>query len=246
MRLILPIVGAAATVLAWWLAVRVFNVQPYVMPSPQAVASALADQRGYLADAGLTTLEETLAGFALTVLGGVLLGGVLSMSRWVEQALSPVLVALNSVPKLALSPMLLVWFGIGASPKIVMVVLVCFFPVVLSTITGLTSTPAELVEMAESLCGSWWQTFVKIRLKAALPQMFLGFKTAMPLAVIGATIAEIFAANNGLGFIIQSPTPDKGTVFAAIVVLSVMSIVLYYLVVLLERLMLPWVRHTVG
>ncbi|MBO0881379.1 MAG: ABC transporter permease, partial [Mycobacterium sp.] len=229
---LLPVAGTAGTILAWWLAVRFGHIPAYIIPAPQAVLAALGREAGDLTANTWTTLIETLAGFGLTVVGGVLLGGVLSLARWVEQALSPVLVALNAIPKLSFAPMLLVWLGFGYSPKIVMVILVCFFPVVLTTITGLTSTPAELVELSRALCGSRWKVFTRIRFQAALPQMFIGFKTGMPLAVIGAVVAELFAANSGLGYMIMTRTGDLPVVFAAIGILAVMSILLYYAVVL--------------
>lgn len=243
---LLPSLGVGATVLAWWLAVRFVRVPAYIVPPPQAVGVAMVHHATYLAVGTWTTLAETLIGFALTVAGGVAIGTVLSLSRWVEQALYPVLVALNAVPKLAFAPLLIVWLGFGGAPKVVMVILVCFFPVVLTTVTGLTSTPADLVELARSLSMSRWKTYTTIRFRAALPQMFIGFKTGMPLAVIGALVAELFAANQGLGFIIQTSSGDLGLVFAAIAILSATSIVLYELVVIVERLAIPWVRHTTG
>jgi NitT/TauT family transport system permease protein len=243
---LLPVIGTISSLLAWWLAVRLGRIPPYVIPSPQAVLAALGREASYLTTNAWTTLIEILGGFLLTVVGGVLVGTLLSLARWVEQALSPVLVALNAVPKLAFAPMLLVWMGYGHTPKIFMVVLVSYFPVVLTTVSGLTSTPAELVELSRALCGSRWKVFTRIRLPAALPQMFIGFKTGMPLAVIGAVIAELFAANEGLGFVIQGSTGDLPLAFAAIAVLAVMSILLYYVVVIVERLVLPWVRQTTG
>jgi NitT/TauT family transport system permease protein len=242
----LPLIGTVAAVLVWWLAVVAFDIQSYIVPPPSAVASAFARMPGYLTDNAWVTLQETLVGFLLTALGGTMVGIALATSRLVEQALYPVLVALNAVPKLAFAPLLLVWMGFGHGPKVVMVVLMCFFPVVLSTVTGLTSTPADLAELARSLSASRWQTFVKVRLWSALPQIFVGFKTAMPLAVIGALVGELFGATAGLGYVIQNAGPDTAVAFAAIAALAVLSIVLFYVLVVLERLMLPWVKGTTG
>lgn len=242
----LPVLGTVGTVLVWWLAIVVFDIQDYIVPTPVAVAEAFSRQPGYLLDNAGVTLYETLIGFALTVAGGMLIGVLLASSRLVEQALYPVLVALNAVPKLAFAPLLIVWMGFGHGPKVVMVVLMCFFPVVLSTVSGLTSTPADLAELARSLSASRWQIFVKVRLKSALPQIFVGLKTAMPLAVIGALVGELFGATAGLGFVIQNAGSDTAVAFAAIALLAAMSIVLFYALVLVERLMLPWVRETTG
>lgn len=242
----LPVLGTVGTVLVWWLAIVVFDIQDYIVPTPRAVAEAFTKQPQYLLDNAWVTLYETLIGFALTVVAGMLIGVLLASSRLVEQALYPVLVALNAVPKLAFAPLLIVWMGFGHGPKVVMVVLMCFFPVVLSTVSGLTSTPADLAELARSLSASRWQIFVKVRLKSALPQIFVGLKTAMPLAVIGALVGELFGATAGLGFVIQNAGSDTAVAFAAIALLALMSIVLFYALVLVERLMLPWVRETTG
>jgi NitT/TauT family transport system permease protein len=242
----LPVLGMAGTVLLWWLAIVVFGIESYIVPTPRAVASAFGRSTDYLFENALVTLQETLIGFALTAALGTLIGVALASSQLVEQALYPVLIALNAVPKLAFAPLLIVWMGFGQAPKVVMVGLMCFFPVVLATVTGLTSTPADLAELARSLSASRWQTFVKIRLKSALPQIFVGLKTAMPLAVIGAVVGELFGSSEGLGFVVVNVGPDTALAFAAIALLAVMSIVLFYGLVVVERLMLPWVRETTG
>ncbi len=242
----LPALGTAGTVLLWWLAIVAFDIRPYIVPTPWATAAAFGRLPGYLLQNSWTTLEETLAGFSLTAVVGISLGAVLAVSPLIEQALNPVLVALNAVPKLAFAPLLIVLMGFGPGPKVIMVGLMCFFPVVLATVTGLISTPADLVELARSLCASRWQTFIKVRLRAALPQIFTGLKTAMPLAVIGALVGELFGATGGLGFVIQNAGPDMAIAFAAIALLALMSIVLFYALVVVEHLMLPWVRGTTG
>jgi NitT/TauT family transport system permease protein len=161
---------------------------------------------------------------------------------------SPWLVAFNAIPKVAFAPLLIIWLDLPTKPRIAMVVLICFFPIVLATVTGLTKTPAELVELGRSLDASRWQTFVKIRFPYALPQIFVGLKVAMPLAVIGAVIGEFAGGRLGLGQVIAQAGGAGNTAlaFAAITVLAVMSIVLFYALVLLERLLLPWVRATTG
>ena len=242
----LPALGTASTVFLWWLSIVLFDIESYIVPTPGQVASAFARMPGHLIDNARVTLIETLAGFALTVVAGLLLGMLLAGSRLVERALYPVLVALNAVPKLAFAPLLVVWMGFGHAPKIVMVVLMCFFPVVLATATGLTSTPKDLAELARSLSATRWQTFVRIRFPSALPQIFVGLKTAMPLAVIGALVGELFGASEGLGYVIQNAGGDTALAFAAIALLALMSIALFYLLIVVERLLLPWVRETTG
>lgn len=240
----LPIVGVIGTVALWWLAIVVLRIESYIVPTPGAVVSAFGRLPGYMLDNAWVTLLETLQGFGLTVLFATLIGVAIASSSIVEQAMYPVLVALNAVPKLAFAPLLIIWMGFGSGPKIVMVVLMCFFPIVLATATGLTTTPTELVELAQSLTASRWQTLVKVRFRAALPQIFVGVKTAMPLAVIGALVGELFGSTEGLGFVIQNAGADTAIAFAAIALLAAMSIVLFYALVVAERFLLPWVRET--
>ncbi len=135
----------------------------------------------------------TLLGFLLSAVAGVLIGMALAASRRVERMFAPLLVAVNAVPKIALGPLLVVSVGWGQKPILTMVFLLCFFPIVLSTATGLTTTPADLAELARSLNASWWQSFRKVRFPAALPQIFVGLKVAMPLAAIGAVIGEFYS-----------------------------------------------------
>jgi len=242
----LPVVGTVGIVVLWWLMIVAFDIESYLLPTPAAVAEIFVAEPGYLWDNTLVTLKETVLGFVLAVSAGIVMGVGLASSRLVEQAMYPVLVGLNAIPKLSLSTLLIVWMGFGQAPKVVMVVLMCFFPVVLATVTGLTSTPADLAELARSLSATRWQTFVKVRFKSALPQIFIGLKTAMPLAVIGAFIGEMFGASAGLGYVIQNAGPETERAFAAIALLSLLTIVLFYVVVVVERFTVPWVKETSG
>jgi NitT/TauT family transport system permease protein len=127
-----------------------------------------------------------------------------------------------------------------------MAILLCFFPIVLAVVTGLSRTPADLAELAQSLSAGRWQTFAKVRLPSAMPQIFVGLKVGLPLAVIGALLGELFGAGAGLGYIIVTAGSDTALSFAAIALVAAMSIVLYYLLVLIEVLLLPWVKETTG
>ncbi|MEV0393469.1 ABC transporter permease [Polymorphospora rubra] len=243
----LPALGLVVALTVWWLVTSVFNlIHPVVLPPPQAVLSAFNAAPTRLLEATLATTLETVIGFLLSTVAGVLIGLALASSRLVERMFSPLLVAVNAVPKIALGPLLVVSLGWGQKPILTMVFLLCFFPIVLSTATGLTSTPADLAELARSLDASRWQAFRKVRLPAALPQIFVGLKVAMPLAAIGAVIGEFQAGEGGLGYeIVQtSGVGDSATAWAAIILIALMSIVLYFALVLIERLALPWVRET--
>lgn len=244
---LLPALGLLVAIATWWLLTSVFDlVHPAVLPPPQDVLNAFLDNPARLLDHTVATTLETLIGFVLSTVAGVLIGLSLASSRVVERMFSPLLVAVNAVPKIALGPLLVVALGWGQRPILTMVFLLCFFPIVLSTATGLTSTPADLAELSRSLDASRWQAFRKIRLPAALPQIFVGLKVAMPLAAIGAVIGEFQAGEAGLGYMIvqSSGVGDTATAWAAIVLIALVSILLYFALVLIERLALPWVRET--
>jgi len=240
----LAICGGAVSVGLWWLAIIVFDIASYTAPTPPEVVAAFNRMPGYLFENAWISLVTTVQGFAITVVLGVVVGAVLGSSRMLERAFMPSLVALNAVPKMAFGPLLLVWLGVGRTSSVVMAVLLCFFPVVLSVAAGLARTPSDLAELARSLSASRWQTFTKVRLPGALPQVFVGLKVGLPLAVIGALLGELFGAGAGLGYIITTAGSDTGLSFAAIALVAAMSIVLYYLLVLAELLLLPWVRET--
>jgi len=244
---LLPTVGLVFVIAAWWAATALLDVLPIVLPPPLDVWESLITRTDFLLQEAGVTIYQVLIGYALTVAGGLAIGTVIASSKVVDQMVSPWLVALNAIPKVALAPLLVVWMGFGREPRIVMVILLCFFPIVLATVTGLTSTPTELVELSRSLEATRWRIFIKIRYPHALPHIFVGLKVAMPLAVVGSVIGE-FRGRGGLGqIIVQAPSSGSTDLaFGSIVVLSVISIALYYAVVGAERLLLPWVRATVS
>ncbi|MFE9653772.1 ABC transporter permease [Micromonospora sp. NPDC006431] len=244
---LLPALGLVITVAAWWLVTSgVQLVHPALLPPPQSVGRSLTGSAHVLLPALGITTWMTLLGFLLSSLAGVLIGMALAASRRVERMFAPLLVAVNAVPKIAFGPLLVVAVGWGEKPILTMVFLLCFFPIVLSTATGLTTTPADLAELGRSLNASWWQSFRKVRFPAALPQIFVGLKVAMPLASIGAVIGEFYSDQPGLGqqILQYNGIGDTATAWAAIVLVALMSIVLYSALTLIERLALPWVRAT--
>jgi NitT/TauT family transport system permease protein len=242
----LPALGVAVAVAAWWLAVELFDVQEVLVPAPPDVVAAFRRLQGYMIEQAGVTLAETLVGFGLAIVVSVLIAVGIASFGVLERMVYPLLVALNAVPKLALAPLFVMWMGFDQKPKIVMVLLLCFFPIVISTTYGLTSTPAELIEYARSLGTARWRIFLKVRLPHALPQVFVGLKVASTLAVIGAVIGEFVGGDEGLGFVIQSAgaNADTPVAFAAIVLLGAMGVLLFYVVAGVERLMLPWARET--
>lgn len=244
----LPILGVVLIVVIWWVVVLGFQIDKFLLPSPADVFAAFTANPQYLLQQTWVTLVETVQGFALAIVIGIPIAMLIASSRLVEQMIYPILLAINAAPKVAIAPLLVVWMGFGMAPKIVMVVLLCFFPIVLSTTTGLRSTPAEFIELAKSLRSNALQTFVKFRAPFALEQVFVGLKTAISLAVIGAVIAEFVGASEGLGYLIvqSGASADTPLAFVAIVLLALMSIVLFYALVLIERILLPWAESRRG
>jgi NitT/TauT family transport system permease protein len=241
---LLPLTGLGLVLAAWWSATTFLEISSILLPAPLDVLSELIRLHSYLFEQGWVTLVQTLTGFGITVVAAFLIGAAIASSRVIDQTMTPWLVAFNAVPKVAFAPLLVVWLGITMQPRIAMVVLVCFFPIVLATATGLKSTPTELVELTRSLDASRLQTFIKVRLPYALPHIFVGLKVAMPLAVIGSVIGEFAGGRFGLGYVIQQAGGSGNTAlaFAAIVILSIGSIALFYALVAIERLTVPWTR----
>ncbi|WP_329237615.1 ABC transporter permease [Streptomyces canus] len=244
---LLPLAGLLVALGVWWLLTSVLEmIHPAVLPPPGAVLSAFAAAPVRFLEHAGDTAVETVVGFVLSGACGVLIGLSLAASRVLERMFTPLLVAVNAVPKIALGPLLVGALGWGQKPVLTMVFLLCFFPIVLSTAVGLTSTPADLAELARSLDASRWQAFRKVRLPAAVPQIFVGLKVAMPLATIGAVIGEFQAGETGLGYLIVQAggVGDTATAWAAIILIGLMSILLYFALALLERFALPWVKDT--
>jgi len=242
---LLPLFTFVALVGVWWLATIVFGWEKFIVPSPADVGEALWENRSLLPGEFWTTLAETLQGFALAIAVAIPLAVGIAYSRTLERTIYPVILTINAVPKVAIAPILVIWLGFGQGPKVAMVFLICFFPIVLSTATGLATTPPDLAELVRSLSASRTQEFVKVRFPAALPHVFVGLKVAISLAVIGAVIGEFVGASRGLGYIIIASGGNANTslAFAAIVLLAVMSIGLFYSIVAIERMLIPWARY---
>ena len=240
------IVGATLTFVAllglWeWLA-RSFDIPAWLLPAPSAIALAMLEWRNDLLRHSLVTLYETLLGFALAIAISIPLAVAVVHSAILRTTIYPILLAFQSVPKVAIAPLLLLWMGFGILPKIAVVFLVCFFPIIVATATGLSAVPAPLMELIRSLSASTMQTFVKIRFPTAMPYMFVGLKVAITLAVIGAVIGEFVGSEDGLGYLILVSTSQAHTplAFAALVLLTAISILLYYGIVLIEWIAVPW------
>lgn len=241
-RVVCPLLGVVGVLLLWHAACTVWTIAPSVLPKPMRVGEALVQHAPALFEESWVTLKATLAGFALALLLGIPLAVAVTTFRWVNLTFYPLLVGLQSVPKVALAPILLVWLGTGLSSKLALAWLVAFFPVVVDTAAGLQSTPKELLELARSLRASRWQLFRMVRFPAALPFVITGAKVAVTLSLIGVVIGEFVGAGEGLGFLLLSATSQINTAlaFASLFVLSLLGMAVYFLVVLIEKALSAW------
>ena len=239
---VVPAVTLAGVLLAWEAATRALRIPRFIMPAPSAIFSEGWEWRYRFIGHTWVTLYETLGGFALSMLVGVPLAVLIVYSPTLKSALYPLIVLAQSVPKIAIAPVLLLVLGHGEIPKIIVAFLVAFFPVVVDTATGLAATPPELLDLSRSYRASAFKTFLKVRLPMAMPFIFAGAKVAITLSVIGAVVGEFVGSDQGLGYLILSATSYWKTelAFSAMILLSVMAIVLFGAVSLVERLVCPW------
>ena len=237
-----PLAGLVLIVLAWTLACWLGNLPTAVLPSPDRVYRAFVVRSDLLISEGWVTLKETLYGFLLALAIGLPLAVAVANSRPINLMFYPLLIALQSVPKVALAPIILVWLGTGLESKLAIVWLVAFFPIIVDTVAGLRATPKELLELAHSLRATRMQIFLKVQFPAALPFVITGAKVAITLAVIGAVIGEFVGSSEGLGYLLLSATSQLDTplAFAALFALSFLGVFVYLLVELAERLIAPW------
>lgn len=238
----LPLVVLALLVLAWEIACRVFGVPAFLLPSPSAIwGETWAMRMQVLTHAG-ATLTTVLVGFLVSVIISLPLAVALTSSRMIANAIYPILILTQSIPKVALAPILVVVLGANELPRIVITFLVAFFPLVLSCAAGLLAVPPELLELGRACKASRWQELVRIRLPFAMPIVFSGLKAAIALAVVGAVVAEFVNADRGLGYLIVSATAffKVPLAWGALILLSFMGIVLFQIVVAIERILVPW------
>ncbi len=243
-----PIVIVVVLLGLWQLAASLdviasaLNIEPFLVPSPSEIAQSLWTDRSLLLDNGWVTLQEVLAGFALSVVAGVAFAVVLHLSPMLRRAFYPLLIASQTVPIVVIAPILVVWLGFGIGPKLVIIALICFFPITVNTLDGLRSVDPDLLKMMRTLDASRLQTFRRVEGPSALPYFFSGAKIAVAVAVIGAVFGEWAGSSSGLGHLIQQASAQLQTArtFAAVVVLSALAIVLFGLLAVIERRVAWW------
>ena len=227
----------------WELAVRLFEIPKIVLPAPSAVAIALwtGMQGDFLKHFGIT-FYETIAGFVLGSATGLILGALISQFKLLERTLYPYIVAFQTLPKVAIAPIIVIWFGYGVASKIVITATIAFFPLLANTIVGLRAAPQEQIELLVAFTASRWQVFRLARLPQALPYIFVGLDVAIVLSVIGAIVGEFVGAQAGLGYLIlqKNFNMDMAGVFAILIVLSAMGVGLHLLVNAVQRRVVFW------
>jgi NitT/TauT family transport system permease protein len=232
----------AALIVIWQIAVDALHIPKFLLPSPLAILLDIVHTWQRLLFNAVFTSYETLLGFALSVAIGVPIAIALAASKGFERAFYPLIVATQAIPKVSVAPLLLIWFGYGLRPKIVIVVLVTFFPIVINSVVGFKSLSQNMQNLARSMGASSLQVFWRFQLPNALPGIFAGLKVASVLAIIGAIVAEFVGADIGLGYVIMNATADINVThqFSAIVLLSLIGILFFALIERIERFCLPW------
>jgi putative hydroxymethylpyrimidine transport system permease protein len=241
-RWVPPILLLAGLIALWELVVRAADVPDYLFPAPSAVAAALRDDAGTLGDATLVTAREMLLGYLLALVLGLAFAVLLHFSALLRRALLPLLVVSQTVPTVVLAPILAILLGYGIGPKLIVVAIVCFFPIVVNAVDGLRATDPELVRMMRTLHGTRWSLFRRVEFPGALPMIFSGARIAATYAAVGAVFGEWAGSSEGLGFVMlqSQPSLDTAVIFASVSILSLLALALYGLVTLAERLLVPW------
>jgi NitT/TauT family transport system permease protein len=237
-----PAVACVVLVLLWEGAVRIFAIPVYLLPAPSAIWTETTRIAGAVGGHTLATLRTILIGFAVSIAVSLPLAIVITYSPLFANSIYPLLVLTQSIPKVALAPILVIALGTNELPRVAVTFLVAFFPLVIAVAAGLLAVPSELIELGRSYRASRLQELYGIRLPYAVPFIFSGLKVAITLSVVGAVVGEFVAANQGLGYLITSSTAFFKTpvAFGAMVLLSLMGIVLFQAVVIVERVFFPW------
>jgi NitT/TauT family transport system permease protein len=237
-----PLLTLMVMVVVWELAVHLFRVPEYILPPPRAIAAAMVKEWRYLALHTWITVQEVLLGFAMAVAVGIPIAMAIVYSPLIERAIYPLLVGSQSVPKIAIAPLLIFWAGLGLFPKVLVAFLISFFPIIIDTVVGLRSVEPEMLHLARSMGAGAGRTFLKIRFPSALPNIFAGLKVAVTLSVVGAIVGEFIQADRGLGYALlqANAVMDTRLGFAAIIVLSAVGIAMFVAVDTIERRLIPW------
>lgn len=237
-----PLVLLLLLVAAWEVAIRVLNTPEYIVPAPSAIAAEISEQREVLLRNSWVTFYESVFGFLLSIAVGLPLAILIVYSKIAERTIYPLIVASQTIPKVAIAPLMVFWFGFGAMPKVLVAFLIGFFPIVVSSVVGLGGTPIEMIYLVRSMGAGTLRTFAKIRFPYALPTIFAGLKISATLCVIGAIVGEFVGSSSGLGYLVLTAQGvlDARMIFASIFMMAIIGLVLFYAVDLIERVVVPW------
>jgi NitT/TauT family transport system permease protein len=245
MRRWAPVVTAAGLLMLWQLVCSVFRIDDFIFPSPLTIVQALHEFAGPIAEAAWKTFWVTMLGFAIAIVVGVLLGFLVGSSRLAYAAIYPLLVGFNAVPKAALVPILIVWFGIGLGPGILTAFLISFFPITVNIATGLATLEPELEDVLRVLGAKRWDVLVKVGLPRSMPYFYASLKVAITLAFVGTVLAEMTAGDSGIGYLMQTAGSQQRMplAFAGLVVIGVMAMAMYELFSLIELRTTGWAHR---
>jgi NitT/TauT family transport system permease protein len=237
-----PIVFLALLIVIWDVTIRIFRIPAYQIPTPQSVIVTLWADWPYLLTQAVPTTVATIEGFLLAAVFGIAAAVLIASSRTVESYVYPLLVFSQSIPKIAIAPLFVVWFGFGILPKVLSAFLLGFFPVVVSAVQGFKSVEPDMLDLARAMEASRIQVFRMIRFPHAMPAIFAGLKISITLAVVGAVVGEFVGSNSGIGFVLQRSigTFEMPTMFAALFVLALIGVLLFWIVDVIERFAVPW------
>jgi NitT/TauT family transport system permease protein len=241
---VFPLATFAALLVAWQFLVRLFGVPEYILPLPTEFLAKLVESRALIWQHTLVTASEVLLGFLFAAAIGVPLGLMIVSFKWLERSLYPLIVFFQLIPKIAVAPLFVVWFGFGPFPKVLLTFMLCFFPTLVASMTVFRALDERVLYLTRSMGANAGQTFRYIRLPSAIAHIFGGFKVSIVFAATGAIVAEFVGSNSGLGYLLLRATSylDMPLIFAVLVALSAIGIVFSYAVQLLERLCMPWLH----
>jgi NitT/TauT family transport system permease protein len=243
-----PFVGILVFLAVWELGVAIFKPPPYLLPGPIEIGRTFVEEFQKLVFHGWVTTYEMLVGYALAVVIALPLAVAITSSSRFDRLVMPTLLFFQVIPKIAIAPLFLVWFGVGVLPKVLVAFLISFFPIVIDAAVGLRSMSAEMNDLARSMGATRLQVFLRFRLPTSLPYLFSGLKVAATLAIAGAVVGEFVGADKGLGYLLLVTNSNLQTalMFATLVALTIIGLVFFYAVELLEKLLIPWhVSHRV-
>lgn len=243
-----PLAGILAFLAVWQAGVMLFKAPAYLLPAPTVIVQTFIDNFPKLAYQGWITAYEMLLGYGLAVVIGIPLAIAITSSQHFDRFVTPTMLFFQVVPKVAIAPLFLVWFGVGVTPKILVAFLISFFPIVIDAAVGLRSMSSEMTDLARSMGASGMQVFAQFRLPTSLPYLFSGLKVAATLAVAGAVVGEFVGADKGLGYLllVTNSNMETALMFATIVALTMIGLVFFYAVEFLEALLIPWhVTHRI-